>query len=207
MEIDKAKCVGCGNYYAIYPMGAISLDVDGKSIVDQDECVECSTCHRVLKNEGYPPWLVRAISRVLKLLRLQYVAEVDVCPIGALMPPDLEWPRSLRAAFIDPTVVHAMKQVIAVDAFIVKDGRILLAKRSEGGLSPGCWSIPGGGVEFGEAVDDTLAREIREELNLEMVSYRLWNAYSVMHEDIHVVALYYVGDAEGDLVVDVNEVT
>ncbi|HUS79471.1 MAG TPA: hypothetical protein VM050_12525 [Patescibacteria group bacterium] len=28
-----------------------------------------------------------------------------------------------------------------------------------------------------------------------------------MHEDIHVVTLYYVGDAEGDLVVDANEVT
>jgi hypothetical protein len=38
---------------------------------------------------------------------LQYLAEVDVCPTGALTPPELEWPRSLRAAFSDPTVVHA----------------------------------------------------------------------------------------------------
>ena len=107
MDIDKTKCVGCGNCHAVCPMGAISMDVDGKSIVDQDECVECSTCHRVLRDEGYGATFVGAVRGVLSSLRLQYMAEVDVCPTGALTPPDLEWPRSLRAAFSDPTVVHA----------------------------------------------------------------------------------------------------
>jgi len=106
MEIDKTKCVGCGNCHTICPMGAITLDVDGKSIVDQDECVECSTCHRVLRNEGYWPPMVRAVRKFLSLLHLQYLAPVDVCPTGALTPPELTWPRSLRAAFSDPTVVH-----------------------------------------------------------------------------------------------------
>jgi len=88
-------------------MGAISLDVDGKSVVDQDKCVECSTCYRVLRDEGYEPTFVGAVRKVLSFLRLQYTAEVDVCPTGALTPPELDWPRSLRAAFSDPTVVHA----------------------------------------------------------------------------------------------------
>jgi ferredoxin len=107
MIIDKSKCVGCGNCHAICPMGAISLDVDGKSIVNQDECVECSTCYRVLRNEGYPPLAVRALRSFLNFLHLQYLADPDVCPTGALSPPELEYPRSLRAAFSDPTVVHA----------------------------------------------------------------------------------------------------
>jgi hypothetical protein len=34
------------------------------------------------------------------------MAEVDVCPTGAMTPPELEWPRSIRAAFSDNTVVH-----------------------------------------------------------------------------------------------------
>ncbi|MEK6655018.1 MAG: 4Fe-4S binding protein, partial [Thermodesulfobacteriota bacterium] len=53
MDIDTTKCVGCGNCHIICTMGAISLDADGRSVVNQDECVECSTCHRVLKNEEY----------------------------------------------------------------------------------------------------------------------------------------------------------
>jgi ferredoxin len=107
MDIDKDKCVGCGNCHAICTMGAISLGEDGKSVVNQDECVECSTCYRVLRDEGYRPPLVRALRKVLSLFRLQYMADVDVCPTGALVPPELEWPRSVRAAFSDPTVVHA----------------------------------------------------------------------------------------------------
>ena len=60
MDIDKTKCVGCGNCHIICTMGVISLDEDGKSVVNQDECVECATCYRVLRDEKYPPWFVRA---------------------------------------------------------------------------------------------------------------------------------------------------
>ena len=107
MEIDKEKCVGCGNCHTICPMDAISLDDDGKSIVNQDECVECSTCYRVLRDEGFWPPFVRALRKVLSTVHLQYQAEVDVCPTGALTPPELAWPRNVRAAFSDPSVVHA----------------------------------------------------------------------------------------------------
>ncbi|MBP1700383.1 MAG: 4Fe-4S ferredoxin [Deltaproteobacteria bacterium] len=106
MEIDKKKCVGCGNCHAVCTMGVIYLDEDGKSIVNQEECVECSTCYRVLRNEGYPPWFVRVLRKILSLFRLGYLAEVDVCPTGAITPPVLEWPRSIRAAFSDPITVH-----------------------------------------------------------------------------------------------------
>jgi len=106
MEIDKKKCVGCGNCHTFCTMGAIYLAEDGKSEVNQEECVECNTCYRVLRNEGYSPWFVRVIRKVLSTFRLGYLAEVDVCPTGALTPPELEWPRNLRAAFSDPTTVH-----------------------------------------------------------------------------------------------------
>ena len=106
MEIDKKKCVGCGNCHAVCTMGVIYLDEDGKSVVNQDECVECYTCYRVCRNKGYRPWFVRAIRKILALFRLGYLAEVDVCPTGALTPPELEWPRSIRAAFSDPSTVH-----------------------------------------------------------------------------------------------------
>ncbi len=31
---------------------------------------------------------------------------ISLCPTGALTPPDLKWPRSIRANFSDPTVIH-----------------------------------------------------------------------------------------------------
>jgi ferredoxin len=106
MDIDKKKCVGCGNCHAVCTMGVIYLDEEGKSIVNQEECVECFTCYRVLRNEGYPPWFVRALRKVLSFFHLGYLAEVGVCPTGAITPPVLEWPRNIRAAFSDPTTVH-----------------------------------------------------------------------------------------------------
>ena len=106
MDIDKTKCVGCGNCHLICTMGVISLDADGRSIVNQDECVECGTCYRVLRNEGYPSWFVRVIRKILSFLKLGYLAETDLCPTGALTPPELAWPRVLRAQFSNPTVVH-----------------------------------------------------------------------------------------------------
>jgi len=87
-------------------MGVIYLDEDGKSVVNQEECVECYTCYRVCRNGGYSPWFVRVIRKILSFLRLGYFGEVDVCPTGALTPSELEWPRSVRAFFSDPTTVH-----------------------------------------------------------------------------------------------------
>jgi ferredoxin len=106
MEIDKRKCVGCGNCHAICTMRAIYLDEDGKSAVNQNECVECSTCYKVLRNEGHRPWFVRIVRKTLSFVRLGYLAEVNVCPTGALTPPVLAWPRVVRALFSDPSTTH-----------------------------------------------------------------------------------------------------
>lgn len=105
MLIDPGKCVGCGNCVPVCPMGAIYLEA-GTAQVNQDECVECSTCYRFLPSEGRSPALVRWARRALEALRLRFDHPLDCCPTGALEPPDLEWPRSLRRTFSDPLVVH-----------------------------------------------------------------------------------------------------
>ena len=51
MLIDPGKCVACGNCVPVCPMGAIYLEA-GVAEVNQDECVECSTCYRFLPSEG-----------------------------------------------------------------------------------------------------------------------------------------------------------
>jgi ADP-ribose pyrophosphatase YjhB (NUDIX family) len=60
---------------------------------------------------------------------------------------------------------------VGCGAAIVRDGQLLLVKR----LTPPeaeSWSLPGGKVEFGEQLADAVAREIREELGVEIAPER-----------------------------------
>ena len=65
--------------------------------MNEEECVECNTCFRTLRSEGYDPTLVRMLRWVLRQFHVAYESPPDVCPTGALTPPTLTWPRSLRA--------------------------------------------------------------------------------------------------------------
>jgi A/G-specific adenine glycosylase len=60
-------------------------------------------------------------------------------------------------------------QVIGVGLVFDRSGRVLIDQRLEGGLLGGMWEFPGGKQEPGEAIADTIARELREELAIEVV--------------------------------------
>ncbi len=107
MLIDSHKCVACGNCTAVCPMGAISIDpAVNRATVNQDECVECFACYRGMSKEHLNPTLVRVIRAALKLVRVRFDPEPDVCPTDALTPQELTWPRIVRRAFSDPLVPH-----------------------------------------------------------------------------------------------------
>lgn len=59
------------------------------------------------------------------------------------------------------------------------NGSILLVKRSAKETNfPGLWAFPGGKVEIGETVVDTLKREVKEETNLDLTGeFVLLDAY------------------------------
>ena len=58
-----------------------------------------------------------------------------------------------------------------VVAVIQRDRRLLIGQRRRNDTSPLKWEFPGGKVEAGEAPEDALARELKEELG---VSLRKW---------------------------------
>jgi 8-oxo-dGTP diphosphatase len=56
--------------------------------------------------------------------------------------------------------------VVAACALVDADGRVLLAQRPAGKTMAGLWEFPGGKIEAGERPEDTLVRELKEELGI-----------------------------------------
>jgi len=57
--------------------------------------------------------------------------------------------------------------IVGVGAIIIHNGKILLEKRKND-PGKGKWSVPGGLVELGENIEETVLREVKEETNLEV---------------------------------------
>jgi 8-oxo-dGTP diphosphatase len=62
--------------------------------------------------------------------------------------------------------VSAKLVLVAACALIDVDGRVLLAQRPPGKSMAGLWEFPGGKVETGERPEDSLIRELKEELGI-----------------------------------------
>lgn len=56
--------------------------------------------------------------------------------------------------------------LVAAVALIDADSRVLIAQRPPGKPLAGLWEFPGGKVEAGERPEDTLMRELKEELGI-----------------------------------------
>lgn len=66
---------------------------------------------------------------------------------------------------------------VAVALIINDEGRVLITKRPPGVVYAEHWEFPGGKIEKGESAEHALAREIREEVNLEIKSARFINTF------------------------------
>jgi 8-oxo-dGTP diphosphatase len=56
--------------------------------------------------------------------------------------------------------------LVAACALVDADERVLLAQRPAGKTMAGLWEFPGGKVEAGERPEDSLIRELKEELGI-----------------------------------------
>lgn len=63
---------------------------------------------------------------------------------------------------------------VAVGVLVRPDGGFLLASRPEGKPYAGYWEFPGGKIEPGESIAKALARELREELGIDIGAVHPW---------------------------------
>ena len=65
-----------------------------------------------------------------------------------------------------------MRPYLAVSAAIFRDGRVLIVRRARP-PARGIYTLPGGGVELGETLEEAVIREVREETALDIAPVAL----------------------------------
>lgn len=89
-----------------------------------------------------------------------------------------------------------MKQKTSVRAVIKQEGKVLLLRRAAGRESlRGLFELPGGGIEFGEAPELALRREVSEEVGVEADTVQLYDVLTeIDHEntDVQHLAIIYL---------------
>lgn len=102
--------------------------------------------------------------------------------------------------------MEARRNRLAAYAWIEQEGQILLAKVAPGYADAGKWTLPGGGVDWGEHPEQTLHRELHEETGLSGTIDELLGIDSELFEpsefngytSVHAVRLVFRVKASGD---------
>ena len=84
--------------------------------------------------------------------------------------------------------------LVAACALVDIDGRVLVSKRPQGKTMAGLWEFPGGKVEPGETPEESLTRELGEELGIDVESACLAPLTFASHgyEEFHLLMPLYV---------------
>jgi 8-oxo-dGTP diphosphatase len=84
--------------------------------------------------------------------------------------------------------------LVAACALIDADGRVLIAQRPQGKSMAGLWEFPGGKVEAGERPEQSLIRELKEELGITVKEECLapLTFASHLYPDFHLLMPLYV---------------
>ena len=81
--------------------------------------------------------------------------------------------------------------IAVVAALIVRDGKLLIARRPDGKHMAGRWEFPGGKIEPGESPEAALERELTEELGISAHAGRIYHAIHHSYPEKDILLLFY----------------
>jgi 8-oxo-dGTP diphosphatase len=87
-------------------------------------------------------------------------------------------------------------KIVVVAALVMEGGRLLACQRSSSGAFPLKWEFPGGKIESGEEPADALARELMEELAIEIVGSEKIYSHRHIYPGFSTVDLHFFLVAE-----------
>jgi 8-oxo-dGTP diphosphatase len=87
----------------------------------------------------------------------------------------------------------------AIDGILWKNNKVILIKRA-GKTFHSYWALPGGILEEGELVEETLTREMREEVNVDVKPIGILGVYSHPKRDPreHTISVVFICNYEGN---------
>ncbi|WP_374692619.1 NUDIX hydrolase [Accumulibacter sp.] len=94
-----------------------------------------------------------------------------------------------------PYPVPAVRLIIAD-----REGRILVLRRRSAAYGDGAWCLPGGKVDYGETVEQTVSKELREETGLACSSARFLfyqDSLPMVPGGMHCINFYFACSVSG----------
>lgn len=80
---------------------------------------------------------------------------------------------------------------------LVKNEKLLLVELLSPVTNQWTWIPPGGGVQFGESIEEALIREFKEETGLEISVGKRVHINQVIQPPIHAIEFYFLVNEEG----------
>jgi probable phosphoglycerate mutase len=134
------------------------------------------------------------LSRTLKVMlnKANLESHLDNTSISILNNRDGDW-----TVDIFNSMEHMNQGRPRACAAIIRDNHILMVREMH--EQRDFWTLPGGGLEFGESYEEAVVREVKEEVNLEVkvIKHLFTCAYENGSENCYLVEI--IGDSQASL--------
>lgn len=90
------------------------------------------------------------------------------------------------------------------DVVIIEDNKVLLVQEKKQ-MAYALWNFPGGKLEPGETAEQAAYREIREELNVDLINPKLVKTYPVQNLGVNLDLNTFTGSIKGNIKIKDDE--